>query len=64
MVKLEIDRFLTELHKLYERNKTKGTVWVTMKRSERGAPCLSSLPCLLSPLVPGLDRATHCVCSK
>ena len=63
MVKLEIDRFLTELHKLYERNKTKGTVWVTMKRSERGAPASPPFPAC-SPLVLGLDRATHCVCSK
>eukprot|EP00877_Chromochloris_zofingiensis_P002591 jgi/Chrzof1/12332/Cz06g30190.t1 len=33
MVHLEPDPFLTELHKLYERNKSSGTVWITMKRS-------------------------------
>ncbi|GAB4820626.1 hypothetical protein N2152v2_007672 [Parachlorella kessleri] len=32
-MKVDVDRFLTELHKLYERNKGKGTVWVTMKRT-------------------------------
>lgn len=32
-MKVDVDRFLTELHKLYERNKEKGTVWVTMKRT-------------------------------
>lgn len=50
MVKLENDRFLTELHKLYERNKQKGTVWVTMKRSELPLlPMLTAFgwPCLL-----------------
>lgn len=30
---LEPDPFLNELTKLYERNRTQGTVWVTMKRS-------------------------------
>lgn len=34
MVLLENAKFLTELHKLYEGNKTQGSVWVTMKRSE------------------------------
>jgi hypothetical protein len=32
MVLLEADPFLNELTKLYERNKTSGSVWVTMKR--------------------------------
>jgi signal recognition particle subunit SRP14 len=32
-VLLEADPFLNELTKLYERNKTSGSVWVTMKRS-------------------------------
>ncbi|PNH12407.1 Signal recognition particle protein [Tetrabaena socialis] len=32
MVLLEPDPFLSELHKMYDRNKA-GTVWVTMKRS-------------------------------
>jgi hypothetical protein len=31
-VLLEADPFLNELTKLYERNKTSGSVWVTMKR--------------------------------
>jgi hypothetical protein len=30
---LEEGPFLTELNKLYERHKTSGSVWVTMKRS-------------------------------
>lgn len=30
---LETDKFLNELGKLYERNKTSGTVYITMKRS-------------------------------
>ncbi len=33
MVQLTNDPFLNELNKMYERNKDKGTVWVTMKRS-------------------------------
>eukprot|EP00246_Nothoceros_aenigmaticus_P008857 TRINITY_DN23_c0_g1_i2.p1 TRINITY_DN23_c0_g1~~TRINITY_DN23_c0_g1_i2.p1 ORF type:complete len:115 (-),score=11.47 TRINITY_DN23_c0_g1_i2:104-448(-) len=33
MVFLEPDPFLTELTKLYERNRQSGTVWVTLKRS-------------------------------
>ncbi|GIL43933.1 hypothetical protein Vafri_1518 [Volvox africanus] len=32
MVLLEPDPFLSELHKMYERNKS-GTVWITMKRT-------------------------------
>lgn len=37
---LDNGKFLTELHKLYEDKKSKGTVWVTMKRSEcRAQPC-------------------------
>ena len=36
---LENDSFLTELTKMYERNKTTGTVWVTLKRS-----CMKRLP--------------------
>lgn len=34
---LDNGKFLTELHKLYEANKAKGSVWVTFKRSERRA---------------------------
>ena len=30
---LETDGFLTELTKMYERQKASGTVWVTLKRS-------------------------------
>lgn len=33
MGKLSNDAFLNELHKLYERNRAKGSIWVTMKRS-------------------------------
>ncbi|GBF94156.1 signal recognition particle 14 kDa [Raphidocelis subcapitata] len=33
MVLLEPDPFLNELNKLFERNKGKGTVFITMKRS-------------------------------
>jgi signal recognition particle subunit SRP14 len=33
MVRCDLDGFLSQLHKLYERNKATGTVWVTMKRS-------------------------------
>lgn len=33
MVKLDADRFLNELGKLFERNKDKGSVFLTMKRS-------------------------------
>jgi len=33
MVQLTNDPFLNELNKMYERNKDKGTVWVTLKRS-------------------------------
>ncbi|MDA9099017.1 signal recognition particle subunit SRP14 [bacterium] len=36
---LESDGFLTELTKMYERQKVSGTVWVTLKRS-----CLKRLP--------------------
>jgi hypothetical protein len=31
----DTDKFLTELAKMYERNQTSGTVWLTMKRSAR-----------------------------
>mmetsp|Transcript_32391 Transcript_32391/g.39213 ORF Transcript_32391/g.39213 Transcript_32391/m.39213 type:complete len:118 (+) Transcript_32391:406-759(+) len=31
---IDPDRFLSELHKLYERNKTSGTVYLTMKRTD------------------------------
>lgn len=34
MVQLETDPFLNELNKLFERNKSSGSVSVTMKRSE------------------------------
>lgn len=33
MGRFEPDKFLTELHKLYERNKDTGTVYLTMKRT-------------------------------
>ena len=42
MVLLENDQFLTELTKMYERNRESGSVWVTMKRSMmRKLPMLS-----------------------
>ena len=37
MVLLESDGFLNELIKMYERNQQKGTVWVTMKRTNMKA---------------------------
>lgn len=33
MVLLDPDPFLNELHKMYDRNKKSGTVWITMKRT-------------------------------
>lgn len=36
MVLLDNGKFLTELHRLFEGNKDKGSVFVTMKRSESG----------------------------
>ncbi|GAX85049.1 hypothetical protein CEUSTIGMA_g12469.t1 [Chlamydomonas eustigma] len=33
MVQLDENRFLTELNKMYERSKTVGSVWITMKTS-------------------------------
>eukprot|EP00798_Chlamydomonas_sp_ICE-L_P024637 gene24637-10259_t len=33
MVQCDENRFLTELSKLFERNKTVGSVWISMKRS-------------------------------
>lgn len=33
MVQLDENKFLTELNKMYERHKTAGSVWVTMKSS-------------------------------
>ena len=46
MVRCDLDGFLSQLHKLYERNKATGTVWVTMKRSalRRGPHRPSSAP--------------------
>jgi signal recognition particle subunit SRP14 len=46
MVRCDLDGFLSQLHKLYERNKASGTVWVTMKRSalRRGPHAASSAP--------------------
>lgn len=47
MVLLDNDQFLTEMTKLYQRNRTKGSVWTTMKsslclnRPKRNAPILS-----------------------
>ena len=37
MVLLENDQFLSEMTKMYERNREKGSVWTTMKSS----PCLN-----------------------
>ena len=33
MVQLDVNRFLTELGKMFERTKEKGSVWITMKSS-------------------------------
>ena len=47
MVLLDNDQFLTEMTKLYQRNRLKGSVWTTMKsslclnRPKRNAPVLS-----------------------
>ncbi|CAN8070922.1 unnamed protein product [Agarophyton chilense] len=35
MVFLDQNAFMSELSKLYTQNKTKGSVWITMKRVER-----------------------------
>jgi hypothetical protein len=40
-MKVDTDKFLTELNKLYERNKQQGSVYVTMKRSERARKAAS-----------------------
>ncbi len=37
---VEPDRFLTEVNKMFEKSKSKGSVWITMKRSD-----LPSKPC-------------------
>jgi signal recognition particle subunit SRP14 len=58
MVHCDADAFLNELHKLFERNKAAGSVWITMKRSDQrprlrarakaGAPPpVTELRCLL-----------------
>ena len=58
MVLLDNGKFLTELHKLYEGNKDKGTVWVTMKRSERRGPaaCAAPLAITVAPSPPASRR--------
>jgi signal recognition particle subunit SRP14 len=38
MVRLEPDPFLSELHRMFERSKKKGAVWITMKRSALEPP--------------------------
>jgi len=52
MVRCDLDGFLSQLHKLYERNKANGTVWVTMKRSAlRRGP--RAAPASAAPPAPG-----------
>ena len=52
---LETDGFLTELTKMYERQKASGTVWVTLKRSsmkrmpKRGREGVPSPETILDP---------------
>ena len=52
---LETDGFLTELTKMYERQKASGTVWVTLKRSsmkrlpKRGKEGVPSPETILDP---------------
>jgi len=52
---LETDGFLTELTKMYERQKASGTVWVTLKRSsmkrlpKRGSEGAPSAETVLDP---------------
>ena len=60
-MKLECDRFLTELNKLYDRNKEKGSVFITMKRSARSrgtlltpTPAAACSPLLRPSLPPSL----------
>lgn len=43
-MKVDSDKFLTELNKLYEKSKNKGSIYVTFKRSECGASLLRSTP--------------------
>ncbi len=54
MVLLEPDPFLNELHKMFERSKQKGSIFITLKRSsmkprrsKRGPPAPESLKCLI-----------------
>ena len=59
-MKYDCDKFLTELNKLFERNEEKGSVFITMKRSEflfwqfRGLPPLPHLRYLTANLIPYL----------
>lgn len=42
---VEPDRFLTEVKKMYERSKEKGSVWLTFKRSDvPSKPCKGKRP--------------------
>ena len=56
---LETDGFLTELTKMYERQKASGTVWVTLKRSsmkrlpKRGKEGVPSPETILDPAGTG-----------
>ncbi|KAH8933450.1 hypothetical protein BDL97_18G030500 [Sphagnum fallax] len=45
----EADPFLNKLKKLYERNKTFGSVWVTVKRCKLSKLCTRLNLCICSP---------------
>lgn len=58
MMLYDTDKFLTELAKMYERNQTSGTVWLTMKRSARPSTlALGLCPWWGSPDVRTLDAS-------
>mmetsp|Transcript_5797 Transcript_5797/g.12807 ORF Transcript_5797/g.12807 Transcript_5797/m.12807 type:complete len:107 (+) Transcript_5797:43-363(+) len=62
MVQLEENKFLTELNKLFERHKTVGSVWITMKRSNnkpRGKktdPSSADYKCLVRAVAGKKDK--------
>lgn len=54
MVHLDVGPFLNELGKLFERNKTKGSVSVTMKRSKSDLKFVAGVVLYISQLVLNL----------
>ena len=57
---LDNGKFLTELHKLYDSNKAKGSVWVTLKRSE----CTGEARCHFSGPSSVADPHPACSCPQ